>query len=192
MRFVKLEKVKDGKYLKNYVLTYENKAGKEKKYEIVSRRDLLGAGDLGRHNSGISIIAIKEDRLLLLREFRMGVNQFIYNLCAGMIEEGETIEECIQRELYEETGLRVKKILDILRPSFSAPAISDVKTSIAFVEAEGEFEDHSSENELIEAAFYSREEVKELLETAEFSSRAQLAAYFFAEGKLGTFSRIVG
>ena len=32
------KKVKDGKYLKNYEITYLNKAGKEKKYEIVSRR----------------------------------------------------------------------------------------------------------------------------------------------------------
>ena len=34
MKFLKFEKVKDGKYLKNYEITYENKAGKEKKYEI--------------------------------------------------------------------------------------------------------------------------------------------------------------
>ena len=180
MQLIKLEKVKDGKYLKNYVLDYENKAGREKQFEIVSHRDLADITDLGRYNSGVSIVAVKDGRLLLLREFRMGINRFIYNMCAGMIEEGETIEECVRRELYEETGLHVKKIRDILPPSFSAPAISDVKTSLAFVEAEGEFEDHTSENELIEAAFYKKEEVKELLKTAEFSSRAQTIAYFFA------------
>ena len=38
MKLLKLEKVKDGKYLKNYELTYLNKAGREKTYEIVSRR----------------------------------------------------------------------------------------------------------------------------------------------------------
>ena len=97
-----------------------------------------------------------------------------------MINEGESIEECIQRELYEETGLSVKKIHSILPPSFAAVAFSDVKTQIAFVEAEGAFEDHTSENEQITADFYTKEEVKELLETEEFSSRAQLAAYFFA------------
>ncbi len=117
--------------------------------------------------------------MLLLREFRMGVNHYVYNLCAGMIEDGESVEECIQRELYEETGLQVKKILQILKPSFAAVAFSDVKTQIAFVEAEGSFEDHTSENEQIEAKFYTKEEVKELLETEEFSSRAQIAAYFF-------------
>ena len=181
MQYIKFEKVKDGKYLKNYEITYQNKAGREKKYEIVSRRELGSIEDLGGAASGVSIIATMDDKLLLLHEFRMGVNRSIYNLCAGMIEEGESIEECIARELYEETGLRLKKIRKILPPSFAAVAISDTTTYIAFVEAEGEFDDHSSENEQIEAKFYSREEVRELLETEQFSSRAQLAAYYFAE-----------
>lgn len=179
MEFLGMEKVKDGKYLKNYELTYLNKAGREKKYEIVSRSEITGPEALGKRVSGVSIVAYHENRLLLLREFRMGVNRYIYNLCAGMIEEGESMEECISRELYEETGLSVKKIRTILPPSFAAVAFSDVKTQIAFVEAEGSFEDHTSDNEQIDAKFYSKEEVRELLETEEFSSRAQMAAYFF-------------
>lgn len=179
MEFLGMEKVKDGKYLKNYELTYLNKAGREKKYEIVSRSEITGPDALGKRVSGVSIVAYHEDKLLLLREFRMGVNRYIYNLCAGMIEEGESMEECITRELYEETGLSVKRIRTILPPSFAAVAFSDVKTQIAFVEVEGNFEDHTSDNEQIDAKFYSREEVRELLETEEFSSRAQMAAYFF-------------
>ena len=175
-----MEKVKDGRYLKNYELTYLNKAGREKKYEIVSRSDIPSPEALGQKVSGVSIVAYYEDKMLLLKEFRMGVNRDIYNLCAGMLEAGESLEECIQRELYEETGLSLKKILTILPPSFAAVAFSDVKTQIAFVEAEGNFEDHTSENEQISAKFYTKEEVKELLETEVFSSRAQMAAYFFA------------
>ena len=181
MEFVKFEKVRDGKYLKNYEITYLNKSGREKKYEIVSRRELQGIEDVGGKPSGVSIVATCEGKLLLLHEFRMGLNKSIYNLCAGMLEADETIEDCIARELYEETGLRVKTIQKILPPSFAAVAISDVTTYIAFVEAEGSFEDHSSENEQIEARFYTREEVSRLLETEPFSSRAQMAAYFFAE-----------
>ena len=180
MKLLHMEKVKDGKYLKNYELTYLNKVGREKKYEIVSRNDISGPEALGQKVSGVSIVAYYEDKMLLLKEFRMGVNRDIYNLCAGMLEAGESLEECIQRELYEETGLSLKKILTILPPSFAAVAFSDVKTQIAFVEAEGDFEDHTSENEQINAKFYTKEEVKELLETEEFSSRAQMAAYFFA------------
>ncbi len=180
MEFLSLKKTKDGRYLKNYEITYKNKAGREKRYEIVSRKELNDVSDIGRMPSGVSIVAVKEDKMLLLHEFRMGVNRYIYNLCAGMMEEGEAIEDCISRELFEETGLKVKRIVDILPPSYSAVAISDTMTYIAFVEAEGEFEDHTSDNELIDAAFYSRDEIKELIQTEAFSSRAQMAAYFFA------------
>lgn len=179
MEFLSINKVKDGKYLKNYELKYLNKAGKEKIYEIVSRKELSDINDLGNKPSGVSIIATQGDKMLLLHEFRMGVNRTIYNLCAGMIEEGETIEECIARELYEETGLKIKEIKKILPPSFSAVAISDITTYIAFVEAEGTLNDHSSANEQIDARFYTKAEIQTLLETEPFSSRAQLAAYFF-------------
>lgn len=181
MKFVSIRKVADGKYLKKYELTYENKAGHAKTYEIASRKELRVPEDLGRRISGVSIVAVKDGRLVLLHEFRMAVNRKIYNLIAGMLEEGETVEECVRREVYEETGLRVKRFIKILPPSYSAVGISDMRTHIAFVEAEGEISDHSSENEEIEAAFYTREEVAALLETEEFSSRAQIIAYFFSE-----------
>lgn len=180
MDVIGFEKVRDGKYLKNYEITYRNKAGREKKYEIVSRRELADIGDVGRAPSGVSIVATCEDKLLLLHEFRMGVNRTIYNLCAGMMEAGESVEECIARELYEETGLHVARIRKILPPSYAAVAISDTMTYIAFAEVTGEIGDHSSDNEQIEARLYTREEVKRLLETEPFSSRAQLAAFYFA------------
>ncbi len=183
MKLCSLNKIKDGKYLKNYELVYENRAGHEKRYEIVSRHEIKDISQLGNVVSGISIVAVYQGKLLLLREFRMGINKFIYNLCAGMVEKDEKIEDCIRRELYEETGLSLKKIHKILSPSYAAVGISDVMTQIAFVEAEGEISsEHMSENELIQAAFYTKEEVSNLLETEQFSSRAQLAAWTFTKG----------
>ena len=105
-----------------------------------------------------------------------------YELPGGHREENEDILTAAKRELYEETGLKVKKILRILPPSFAAVTFSDTTTYIAFVEVEGTFSDNTSENEQIDAAFYSKSELKELLQSnAPFSSRAQLAAYFFSE-----------
>lgn len=115
----------------------------------------------------------------------MGVDRFIYNLCAGMKEEGETMEDCIRRELYEETGLSLKKIHHILNPAFAAVSICDILNQVAFVEAEGEIDDsHMSENEWIQAAFYTKEEVAQLLRTEQFSSRAQIASWVFSIGGL--------
>ena len=88
MKFTGIKKIKDGKYLKNYELIYINKAGKEKKYEMVSRHEINSPEEIGRAPSGVSIVAFHEDKLLLLREFRMSVNKTIFNLCAGMINPG--------------------------------------------------------------------------------------------------------
>ncbi|MBR6478629.1 MAG: NUDIX hydrolase [Lachnospiraceae bacterium] len=187
MKLIRFQKVRDGKYLKNYELTYLNQTGKEKTFEIVSHGELQGAEDLGKKISGVSIVATCGDKMLLLKEFRMGVNREVYNLCAGMIKDGESMEECIARELYEEAGLVVKKLVKILPPSFAAVALSDILNQIAFVEVEGiPSSEHASPNEKIKAAFYDRDQVRKLIESgAAFSSRAQVVAYFFAEGKVG-------
>lgn len=183
MKLLQFKEIKSGAYLNNYELTYLNSAGQEKIYEIVSHHKLDSAEKLGQKPSGVSIIATQDDKLLLLHEFRMGINRAIYNLCAGMLEPGETIEACIARELYEETGLAVKCIKKILPPSFSAVAISDITTYIAFVETIGCIEPHCSANEQIHAQFYTRNQVLQLLETEPFSSRAQMAAYYYAKEK---------
>lgn len=185
MKLLRMKKVRDGRYLKDYELTYENKIGKEKVYEIVSLKELSGPKFLGAAVTGVSIAAVYDGKLLLLKEFRMAINREIYGLCAGHLEENETVEDCIRRELYEETGLDLKRIIKIFPPSFSTVTISDAKTQIAFVEAEGTISDeHMSANEQIKAAFYTPAEVLHLIETETFSSRAQMIAYGFTQGIL--------
>lgn len=182
MKLLKFEKVRNGKYLKNYELTYLNKANQEKKYEIVSRKDLNSPEEIGDISSGISIVGLCGDRLLLLNEFRMAVNRRIYNLCAGMIEEDELVEDCAKRELYEETGLELQDIITVLPVSYAAVGISDVSTNIVIARVKGQLGNHTTVNEDIIAGLYTKEEVAKLIETEKFSSRAQFAAYMFVSG----------
>lgn len=184
MQFLDMKKVFQGKYLKLYELHYLNRSGKEKSYEMISYNEMTDTDEIGTKTNGISIVAIVDGKLLLLREFRMAARREIYNLCAGMVEDGENIESAVRRELYEETGLSVKRIIDILPPSFAAIGFSDVRTQICFVEAQGEISFHGSANEQIKAGLYTQEEVLKLLETEEFSSRSQFAAYIFAKNQL--------
>ena len=185
MESIKLKgfkKTKDGKYLKNYELYYSNKFGHDKTFEIVSYREIKDISELGTSVGGVVIAGINNGRLLLLREFRMGVNRFVYNMCAGRREQGETIEECAERELYEETGLKLRRIIDVLKPAYGAVALSDIANQLVIAELEGEISDHTEEDELIEAAFYTREEVERLLRDEPFSARAQFVAYSFTKG----------
>ncbi len=182
VKLIDFKKIKDGKYLKNYELHYTNKLGHDKTYEIVSYRDLESIDDIGSHVGGVVIAGLHEGKLLLLREFRMGVNRFVYNLCAGRREYGESIEDCAARELYEETGLSLKRIVETFRPAYGALTLSDAANQLVIAELEGEISDHTEEDELIEAGFYDKEQVQRLLEEEPFSSRAQFVAYSFTKG----------
>ena len=183
----KLTMTREGKYLKSYVLDYESDDGHKKSYEFVSHRRLNSIEDIGNHVSGVSMCVIKDGKLLLLREFRMAVNRFIYGMCAGMWDEGADLTDCMKRELYEETGLKLKRVLHVLPPSFAAVSMSDIKNQIAIVEAEGDTSNNATYNENISAAFYDKDEVRHLIDTEDFSSRAQVLAYFYTEGCLDKY-----
>lgn len=179
MKLLEMKKVHEGTYLHNYELTYENRAGRRKRFEIVSRQNLESPGDIAGRSSGIAIVAFQEEKLLLLREFRMSLNKPIYGLCSGLLEGAESAEECARRELMEETGLQVKHIRAILPSSYSSAGFSDVSIRLVFLEAGGSINVRASENEEIAAAFYTRTQVADMLAREEFSSLAQMAASFF-------------
>lgn len=171
----------DTRFLKSYTLNYTNTEGNEKLYEMVSNFDYEKPEEIGQKASGAVIVGFRGDELLLLREFRMGVNQFIYNMPAGHSEAGESVEECAKRELREETGLRIKRICKILPPAYAAPDLSDSSAWVVMAEVEGEFHPQTEADEYIQPLFADRKQLEELLNNEKFSGRAQLMAYFFCK-----------
>ncbi len=176
-----MTKNRDTRFLKSYTLNYTNTEGDEKLYEMVSNFNYEKPEEIGQKASGVVIVGFRGEELLLLREFRMGVNQSIYNMPAGHSEEGESVEECAGRELREETGLHIKKICKILPPAYAAPDLSDSSAWVVMAEVEGKFDPHTEADEYIQPLFADRKQLKKLLENEKFSGRAQLMAYFFCK-----------
>lgn len=187
MELKKMKKTKSGEYINHYELTYKNLEGKDKIYEMVSREDFKTVEEIGEKAAAVIILAFHENKLLILKEFRMGVNRYVYNFTAGLIEAGETPEEATIREMKEETGLDVVKIYDILPPAFSCTGLTDEKTIFVIAEVEGTFAKSTSANEEIIPYFYTKEEMIPILEKGEFSARTQAVCYFWAYGYLDTF-----
>lgn len=55
------------------------------------------------------ITAIMKDKQILLAHSEQFQNN-MYGLIAGFVEPGETLEDCVEREIMEEVGLKVKNI----------------------------------------------------------------------------------
>jgi len=72
-------------------------------------------------------------RLVAIEEFRVPVDGWEFGLPAGLKDAGETAETCAARELKEETGLELTRVLEISGTTYSTPGLSD--ESQAFVVA---------------------------------------------------------
>ncbi|HXY15043.1 MAG TPA: NUDIX hydrolase [Terriglobales bacterium] len=88
--------------------------------------------DLVRHSGSVVVMAVDdsgaEPRVLLLRQYRHAAQQFLWELCAGRIDEGESELGAAKRELLEETGYSArhwKRILNFYAsPGFLAETMS--------------------------------------------------------------------
>ena len=59
----------------------------------------------------IAIVAQTADgRLPIVRQYRPALEQFTWELPAGMVDQGEDPADCCRRELIEETGFRAVKV----------------------------------------------------------------------------------
>ena len=185
MKFLGIKKVSQGKFLTKYDITYETKGHHLKNYEMVSRaKDLQTQEELYNGNAD-SVVMIMTDpqgeRLLLTREFRMALGRTVYGFPAGLVDPGESCEESARRELWEETGLQLTSIQRILPDSFNCVGITNEKSCVILGTAEGEFAKSTSDEEEIECRWYTREEVRQLIETGAFSARVQMFCYFWSQ-----------
>lgn len=64
----------------------------------------------------MGVIAVLESadgpQLVLQKQFRPPLNAICIEVPAGLVDEGETVEQCALRELYEETGYHGQLVKD--------------------------------------------------------------------------------
>ena len=193
MKYKGMKKIHQGAYISRYDLRYRMEDGKEKVYEMISRKkNMETEEDLtqGEAEAVVLILHNQEgDKILLNREFRMATGQWVYNFPAGLIDPGETPEESAVRELREETGLELVAITDYMGISYSAVGFSNEKNIALVGIAKGEFGHSTSEEEEIEPGWYTKEQVKELLKNNPFAARTQTYCYLWARADFPLLTR---
>ena len=183
MELKRIEKREEGKFLNRYNLHYKTRNGHDKIYEIVSHSKELTAETLNTNTTdAVVIVCFNKDKtkICMNREFRLAVNKHVYNFPAGLVDPGEEFMVSASRELQEETGLEIVEILHKMGDCFSAIGLSNEKSKFIICIADGEFGGNNDECEEIAPGWYSKEELKALLDTEMFSARAQLFSYLWA------------
>lgn len=186
MKEIKLiKKLTDSKYLNLYLATYKTEKG-EKNYELVTRKTTPDLVAEKRMPDAVRIIPYYYNKkgelmVVLIKEFRYAINQYVYSVPAGLIDAGEEPIISAKRELKEEIGAKVVNI-ELTEPcSYTSAGLTD--ESIVCFEAEVKLsgKQHLDEQEDIEILPVKFEELQNMLDPLPFclQSRLQLRSFVY-------------
>jgi ADP-ribose pyrophosphatase len=169
-------------YLNMYEIDALGRDGSHFPYYMATRRqpgDLMyETGEL--RGDGVVIYPVyREDpgKLVLLHQFRYPVNDYVYEVPAGLIDAGESPETAAVREMKEETGLDFELYADadeaLFRPFVQSQGMSDECNVTVFGYASGQISAAAAENrEDIRVLLADRQEAVRILRQGIVSVRA--------------------
>ena len=166
--------VKESKWAGKFLNFFHYHLDNGKVYEVCSRKRFPNPSRC----DAVDIIAFNEDytQVCIVKENRIPIEGAIYSFPAGLREADEEILETATRELFEETGLKLIRVVKILPPSFQSPGMSDENVATVICIATGELTNsNATGDEEIEPMWVSMKEAPMLLEgNFSLSARCQM------------------
>ncbi len=159
----------DNRFLNFYELDAEFRNGSRAPYYMASRRksaDTLKAVTHDNHPDGVILFGLygeKKDKIVLIRQFRYPINDYVYELPAGLVEPGEDLLESGIREMTEETGLAFQPVA-VYQPYFMTVGMTDESSGTVFGYCSGNPTNANQEgSEDIQVILADREECRRIL-----------------------------
>lgn len=179
-----IERGREG-VLNIFNIKYLTKSGKEATWNMFSRRNKVKFEENLMNKEqliadGVIICSIHKDsgKLVVLEEYRVGINAKIIAFPGGLLDQGETYEDTAIRELKEETNLDLVYIDKNrgMKPTYSAVGITDETVAIVYGECTGSPKDMQGDNEQGKVLLLSKEDVAKILQNNEYQlgSRTEL------------------
>lgn len=171
-RIHKATKLTDNRFLNLYQLDCSIRDSSHIQYYVASRNsgvETLKATSGHRNADGVILYGVYGedlDRIVLIRQYRYPVGDYVYEFPAGLVEPGEDVAGAGIREMYEETGLTFtpKESGSYSRPFFTSVGLTDESCGLIFGYCSGTpSSDHQEASEDIQVVLADREECRRIL-----------------------------
>ncbi len=142
--------------------------------------------DYIHHDGAAAVVPVMEDgRILMVRQYRNALERYPIELPAGKLDDpDEQGIVCASRELEEETGYRSEK-LEWLITLRTTVAFCNEKIEIFVARDLIPSKQHLDEDEYIDVAAYTMEELKEMIFSGEIEDSKTVSAILAYEVKYG-------
>lgn len=117
---------------------------------------------VNHRGSAVMMPVDEKKRILLVRQYRLPARQFLWELPAGSIDEGEKPLQTAKRELVEETGYRAKKWTK-LAEFYPSPGFLSEKMTIYLATGLTAGEAKPMEDERIVTQWFSAKELDRMI-----------------------------
>lgn len=172
-----IETLASTKYLSLYSADYINKKGDLRNWTIASRKNLediknkfLNDGE--DRIDAVIIVAehVDENKLVIIKQFRVPINDYVIELPAGLLDGSEKFEDAVRRELKEETGLDLVSIdkENTKEKVYISGGMTDESVALVYCTCKGTVsKDNLEDDEDIEVMMLSKEEAIDLIKSNE-------------------------
>lgn len=188
-KYTAIRRLTHNSFLNLFEMDALTHSGKPFHYYFVSRnpKEKIKLFTKTEQAEGIVIYPIlkeKPENLVMIKQYRYPLDDYLYELPAGLIEEGETADEAAVREMQEETGLTFEVYeggnASVRRPFFMGAGFTDESNQTVFGYATGIVSKKNQEDsETIQVCLVDKEEAKRILAEEKVSLRcAYLLLHF--------------
>jgi ADP-ribose pyrophosphatase len=138
-----------------------------------------------RHPGAVTVIPLLPDgRLVMIRNWRVSVGQWLLEFCAGRLNAGEDPAAAAARELAEETGYQAARI-DAVGSFYTSPGLGDELMRVFEASGLAAGSPRLEADERIETVLLSFDEIEAAIRGGEIVDGKSIAAWSLWKSRRG-------
>ena len=162
-------------------MIYQGRVFGVRRDEVLEPGGLRTTREVIAHPGSVVVLPVLPDRrIILIRQYRHATRQFLWELVAGRIDDGENPRQAASRELIEETGYRAKRFRVFLEV-FPTPGFLEERMYILLAEGIRLGEAEPEEDERITSRAFTRRELESMIRRGKLRDAKSVAGllYYF-------------